>query len=303
MMKDICSYLYTKLAGIELKHEPSPELEDVIDAMDYIGSFGRLDSILGTALIDFETFKASPHIDINVMWTMLSQMEEANTQVADSQIADKCAMAWLRITLNEYHVYKKLPRRKRQKVLKTVLNLINGDNPNFTIQCQIDQDFIRELTRIIVCIRCQLELSSLLLSGRAMIDPSICFKSETASLTKMTKLFSLLSYFSLQRKFVTFDAVSWRRLLLECGVYLDDDDTHDILPVIETQCKKLRVFRQSLNFKKVGLGSCADCTQEFNRVTPPTNIPYIFDNCIHTDGHTIEFLFGKRRLILSHCQI
>jgi hypothetical protein len=83
--------------------------------------------------------------------------------------------------------------------------------------------------------------------------------------------------------------------LLECGVYLDDDDIRDILPVIETQCKKLRVFWQSLNFKKVGLGSCADNIQEFNRVTPPTNIPYIFDNCIRTDGHTIEFLFGKKK--------
>jgi hypothetical protein len=191
MMKDICSYLYTKLAGIELEHEPSPESEDVIDTMDYIGSFGRLDSILGPDPIDVENLKASPHIYVNVMWTMLSQMEEANMQVADSQIVDKCDMAWLRMTLNEYHVFKKLPRRKRQKrqkVLRTALNLINGDNPNFTIQYQIDPDFIRELTRIIVCTRRQLELSSLLLSGRAMIDPSICFKSETASLTKITKL-------------------------------------------------------------------------------------------------------------------
>jgi hypothetical protein len=76
---------------------------------------------------------------------------------------------------------------------------------------------------------------------------------------------------------------------------VNDDDNRDILPVIATQCKKVRVFRQSLNFKKVGLGSCADNIQRFNRDTPPTNIPYIFDNCIRTDGHIIEFLFGKKK--------
>jgi hypothetical protein len=75
MMKEICSYLYTKLAGIELEHEPSPESEEVAGAMDYIGDFRRLDSILGPAPINFETLKASPHTYIKTIWTMLSQVE------------------------------------------------------------------------------------------------------------------------------------------------------------------------------------------------------------------------------------
>jgi hypothetical protein len=29
------------------------------------------------------------------------------------------------------------------------------------------------------------------------------------------------------------------------------------------------------------------------------NIPYIFDNCIRTDGHTIEFLFGKKKSVFE----
>jgi hypothetical protein len=58
-MKDICSYLYSRLAGAEAQEEPTDLPNVVQEAMDHILTNAGL---LGPTPINLETLKGSPEV-------------------------------------------------------------------------------------------------------------------------------------------------------------------------------------------------------------------------------------------------
>lgn len=125
------------------------------------------------------------------------------------------------------------------------------------------------------------------------MDPTTCFRSKTCSSAKTTKFFSLLPNFSLQRKFVSFNAIQWRHLFNACGIRLRHDP--NAREGIDKQAEDFLTFDQSLDFKKVGLRFSRYYLCLYDREYPWENAAYVFDNLIRTDGHTIEFVFGARK--------
>jgi hypothetical protein len=176
--------------------------------------------------------------------------------------------------------------------------LIEQDNSEFTIRLNLDNGFIQQLTDLINNVRRGLHFSRLFLSGDTLIDRSVCFQSDTASTIAAIRLFPLLPNMSLKRKFVQFDSVAWRHLFMVCGSRLDYDSRASIrLRKIE---EKLWCFLQSLVFGKVDLGYASFYLYQYNRNAPPEDVPYLFDNSIRTDGHTVEFLFAKKKSAFDH---
>ncbi|CEP19231.1 hypothetical protein [Parasitella parasitica] len=102
-----------------------------------------------------------------------------------------------------------------------------------------------------------------------MDDPNlqIRYQLEPAFVADLTNVINNTRYRleSLQRKCVTFNAEQWRHFLRVCGVRVDHEN------------------RAEIGIQKM---------QE--DLTVPENVPLIFRNTIHTDDHTIEFIFGKR---------
>jgi hypothetical protein len=78
-----------------------------------------------------------------------------------------------------------------------------------------------ELERLIRLTRLQLNISRLYLQGE-VVDPSLCFRSRTTSPSLVTKLYTLLPVMSLTKKYVTFNAATWKHLFDVCGYPLVD---------------------------------------------------------------------------------
>jgi hypothetical protein len=169
-MKKICSYLYTKLADVELDPEPQVESEDIELAMEYIGS---VDGLLGPIPINLETLSASPAVYAKFIWRFLEEMEQEILAARGSVVVEKCDMGWLKIELNKYPMFMSLTNRKKKKVRKCVLQIINGDDPRFHIRYDLDPSFIEALTALINTTRNRLQSSRLFLAGDTMIDPNV----------------------------------------------------------------------------------------------------------------------------------
>jgi hypothetical protein len=152
--------------------------------MEHVGSIAGL---LGPTPINLETLSTSPAVYAKFIWRFLEEMEQESLVARGSVMLDKCDMGWLKIKLNQHPIFKNLTNRKKKKVRKCVLQIINGDDPRFYIRYDLDPSFIEALTTLINTTRNQLHSSRLLLSGDNMVDPSICIKSETASSARITK--------------------------------------------------------------------------------------------------------------------
>jgi hypothetical protein len=135
-------------------------------------------------------------------------MENSNIQNCGRQITDKCDMAWLKQRLNEYTEFGNILRRKRNRIAKSVLKLINDERLNVTLNYRVDAAFIIQLVDLVNVTCRQLECSKIYLKGLLM-DPSVCFSSETASFASITKLFTLLPIFGFTKKFVDYDATCY----------------------------------------------------------------------------------------------
>jgi hypothetical protein len=220
-------------------------------------------------------------------------MEQESLVARGSIVVENCDMGWLKIELNKYPMFMSLTNRKKKKVYKCILQIINSDDPRFYIRYDLDLSFLEALTTLINTTRNQLHLSRLFLSGDTMVDPSVCFKSETASSTRITKLFCLLPNFNLKRKFVTFNPGEWRHVLRACGIAFDYDSRAERgIRRIEEDAWS---FYQTLYFDKVGLGNSMTNLERYNFDDPPEDRRFVFNNMIRTDGHTIEFLFAARK--------
>jgi hypothetical protein len=74
-MKTICSYVYTRLAGIEVEDEP----EDIPEPVSFaIEAIANIDGLLGPAPITLETLKADPTGYLRHVWTFLNEMAGPN---------------------------------------------------------------------------------------------------------------------------------------------------------------------------------------------------------------------------------
>jgi hypothetical protein len=111
-----------------------------------------------------------------------------------------------------------------------------------------------ELERLIRLTRLQLNISRLYLQGE-VVDPSLCFRSTTASPSLVTKLYTLLPVMRLTKKFVTFDAATWKHIFDVYGYPLVDpnDNQPALAPGIDTRKRHFSFFDKSLNFGKVRL--------------------------------------------------
>jgi hypothetical protein len=238
--------MYTVLA--QINPEPMPEIEsDVVQ--DAVNNILANRSLLGTVRVDLASLNASPHIYAKIMWGFLNEMENSNIQNGGRQITDKCDMAWLKQRLNEYTEFGNLLRRKRNRIAKSVLKLINDDRPDVTLNYRVDTAFILQLVDLVHVTRRQLEYSKIYLKGLLM-DPNVCFSSETASFASITKLFTLLPVFGFTKKFVSFDAEIWRHVMVACGAPCPVIARRSGLPKIHSG---LDVFEQTLHLKKVRL--------------------------------------------------
>jgi hypothetical protein len=238
--------MYTVLA--QINPEPMPEIEsDVVQ--DAVNNILANSSLLGAVRVDLASLKASPHIYAKIMWGFLNEMENSNIQNDGRQITDKCDMAWLKQKLNEYTEFGNLLRRKRNRIAKSVLKMINDDRLDVTLNYRVDAAFILQLVDLVHVTRRQLECSKVYLKGLLM-DPSVCFSSETASFASITKLFTLLPVFGFTKKFVSFDAATWRHVMVACGAPCPDIARRSGLPKIHSG---LDVFERTLHLKKVRL--------------------------------------------------
>jgi hypothetical protein len=239
--------MYKVLARIEREAEPTINSNVIRDAMNHILEDSDL---LDTQPINFKILKESPHVYAKMMWSFLNETEIAQIQPGGDQITDMCDTGWLKNALSENEMLNSILRRKCQRVLRSTLKLINDPTLEVHIRYQIDPTLIQQLEDIIHVTRRQLYWSKLHLEGFEM-DTSICFRSETASFAATIKLFSLLPSFSLTKKFVTFDARTWRYLLSVCNAPFRHD------PRDKTGYRKIEdsldTFESTLNLKKVRL--------------------------------------------------
>jgi hypothetical protein len=246
-MKDICSYFYSRLDGAEAQEEPTDLTNAVKEAMDHILTNVGL---LGLTLINLEILKGSLEVYTKQLWVFLNEMENSLVPTAE-EVITKCDMPWLKERMREYPVFTSLLRRKRQRVLKSMLSIINSDTPEFQIRFDLDPAFKREMTDIIRNTRARLERSKLYLRGSPLIRPAECFQSRTASVSLVTKLFSLLPIPRFTSKFVTFTLGCWRHVFTVAGIPLAL--SNQSREGYGTMVDSLNVFMRSLKFDKVRL--------------------------------------------------
>jgi hypothetical protein len=145
--------MYTVLARIERDAEPTINSNVIRDAMNHILEDGDL---LGTQPINFKTPKESPHVYAKIMWSFLNETEIARIQPGEGQITDMCDMGWLKNALSENEMLTSILLRKRQRVLKSTLKLINDPTLEVRVRYQIDPTLIQQLKDIIHVTRRQL---------------------------------------------------------------------------------------------------------------------------------------------------
>ncbi|CEP13573.1 hypothetical protein [Parasitella parasitica] len=151
--------------------------------------------------------------------------------------------------------------------------MINSENRNFTIRYQLEDLFLEQLTDFINSTRRQLELSKLYLSGRMMLI--------------------LLFVSSPKQYHQQLPSSEWRHVLRACGIQFEYNIRVERgLNRIEEDAWS---FMQTLDFRKVRLGRSLANLHQYNPEASPYNVPYVFNNLIRTDGHTIELLFGERK--------
>jgi hypothetical protein len=124
-------------------------------------------------IINLESLSASPAVYAKFIWRFLEEMEHESLVARGSVVVGKCDMGWLKIELNKYPIFTSLTNRKKKKVRKCVLQIINSDDPRFHIRYDLEPSFIEALTALINTTRNQLQSSRLFLSGDTMIDPNI----------------------------------------------------------------------------------------------------------------------------------
>jgi hypothetical protein len=134
-----------------------------------IEAMANINGLLGPAPINLETLKADPTGYLKHVWTFLNDMELHQTGDNDRQVVDKCDKVWLMRELNELEAFKSLLRRRRRRVMKSCLRLIEQEDPEFTIRLNLDNDFIQQLTDIIN----NVHYSLLFLSEDTLLDRSV----------------------------------------------------------------------------------------------------------------------------------
>ncbi|CEP19364.1 hypothetical protein [Parasitella parasitica] len=116
-------------AGIELENKPNVESEDVACAIECIAG---IDGLLGPTPIILETLKSSSNVYTKFLWTILKEMEMA-------EMRDICS-----------DTFNNLTRQEQKLILKSILQIINGDDTNFRIRYQLDPAFVAALTNVTV---------------------------------------------------------------------------------------------------------------------------------------------------------
>ncbi|CEP09170.1 hypothetical protein [Parasitella parasitica] len=147
-------------------------------------------NLLGPTLINLEILKANPEVYARHLWQFLNEMKRSGAQPIEDEVVTKCDIRWFKETLAEYPMFIASTRRKRQLMLKSMLNIINFDSSSdFTIRFSIDPTFTAELTSVIRNTRARLKRSRILLRGGSILNPRDCFQSRTASSSLITKSF------------------------------------------------------------------------------------------------------------------
>ncbi|CEP09761.1 hypothetical protein [Parasitella parasitica] len=252
----------------ELPHTNWPEAEAqtlpddlpnaVQDAVEHILTYTSLP-------INLEILKASPEVYTRHLWQFLNEMERSGAQPIEYEVVTKCDMRWLKKTLAKYPMFTALTRRKRQLVLKSILKIINSDSSSvFTIQ------------RFRIFIR-----------GGSTLNPRDCFQSRTASSSLITK-----SYSQIYQEVCYLHPQCWRHVFAVVRAPIDFDAA--AREGYGAMVENLNTFTQSLDFRKFILQDSEGHLRQYNPNRQPANIPYLFDNIVRTDGHTIEFLYNVK---------
>jgi hypothetical protein len=105
-----------------------------------------------------------------------------------------------------------------------MLKMINAERERIRIHYELDPGVIQQLIDIVRGTRRAIGLSKEYLSGDPGIDRSLCFYTDSASHAFSVRLFNILPALSLTKKFVVFDAHTWKGLLLRCKVVFEERD-------------------------------------------------------------------------------
>jgi hypothetical protein len=137
-----------------LDPEPQVDSEDVEFAMEHVTNIAGL---FDPTPINLESLSASPAVYAKFIWRFLEEMEQESLVARGSVVVEKCDMGWLKIKLNQSHIFKSLTNRKQKKVRKCLLQIISSDDLQFHIWYDLEPSFIEALTALINTTRNQLQ--------------------------------------------------------------------------------------------------------------------------------------------------
>ncbi|KAG0166015.1 hypothetical protein DFQ30_007682 [Apophysomyces sp. BC1015] len=253
-MKLIGMYVYKVLVGNE--HDPPGEAPNVPEPAQVAIDEVIMQASLGSTPISHDHLLASIDEYTQVLFGMLQKRgrDSNSSAIQDSlEITDQVDHGWFSSWLQAMPAYLNLPRRRRNRLMRSILLIMNDEEAEVHIGYQTSEALKQDLIALIHTTRRQLECSWLFLGGDPMID-----------------------------------------LLNDVGVPIDYNHS-DILRALTKIKNRFRVLYEHLNFSKVRLDNCARNIDLYSGMDQDPEAKLSFTNVIRTDGHTLKFIFAKRK--------